>query len=198
MHSSDAFPEHLRHLRIPLPLPTPADGHAEEDLTWAYAWPGGRRLCDVFHQYIDCTNLNVADLGCGRGLLGFTALTAGASRVIFADRSPVALAWIQSILHENNLADRAICVQHEWGDPLPHSPFHLIVGGDILYRSQYFERLMSSIASSLAPDGRALLADPRTHLEDELPTLAHTHAMSWTALRCEVGWGTLAELKQMR
>jgi predicted nicotinamide N-methyase len=185
------FPPHLAHLRIPVPLPV-LDGTAtDEDLTWAYPWPGGLRLSAGLDGVVDCRGLRVADLGCGRGHLGFTALTQGAVTVVFADASRTALDFVDAVATANGMEPRMTCAPHTWGDVIPGAPFDLILGGDILYRPAFFGRLLASIADSLAPAGHALLSDPRVALDEELPALAAGAGLSWRILRQEAGWGTV-------
>jgi len=52
----------------------------------------------------------VLDLGCGSGLLGLTALRAGASRVIFVDRGPV-IEMARRAVTEAGFGDRAVFFQ---------------------------------------------------------------------------------------
>jgi predicted nicotinamide N-methyase len=130
----------------------------------------------------DCRSRRVADLGCGRGALGLTALTLGAQDVLFADASPVAIDFVDRALLANRLSGRAVAVPHTWGGALPGAPYALLLGGDILYRPELFPALIATIAASLAPDGLCLLSDPRQRLEDGLPGLAARHGLDW---RCE-------------
>jgi predicted nicotinamide N-methyase len=149
------------------------------DGTGAYAWPGGSRLAGDLPPVI---GLGVADLGCGRGACGRAALAGGASRVIFCDGDPAALAAVRADLPE---ADTAL---HEWGDPLPGGPYDLILGGDILYRPALHHHVLRSIASSLNANGEAWLSDPRHTLEEELPELAHSMGLSLRQKRRPAGY----------
>jgi 2-polyprenyl-3-methyl-5-hydroxy-6-metoxy-1,4-benzoquinol methylase len=185
-----ALPPHLRHLVVPVPIPVLGAEAPDEDFTWAYAWPVGQRLAAELTTLVPCRGAVVADLGCGRGHLGLSALVAGAERVVFADRSATALAFVQAVLTANGLGHRAACACHQWGDPIPGGPFDLIVGGDILYRPALFTELFRSIATSLRPDGICLLSDPRQQLDAELPALAQEQGLRW-AIRQDVTWATV-------
>ena len=146
-----------------------------DDATWRYDWPAGGRLLAELDALVDPGGLSVLDLGCGRGRLGAWARGRGAARVLFADLSPTALAAVTA-----RFAD-AETLLHRWGDLLP--PVDLVLGGDILYRPALFPALIDSLASALAGGGRALLADPRSSLEPELPGLCAQAGLRWSAER---------------
>ncbi|MFW5859329.1 MAG: class I SAM-dependent methyltransferase [Planctomycetota bacterium] len=156
--------------------------------TWAYAWPTGDRLAQDLTRLIDCRGLGVADLGCGRGHGGLAALLAGCTRALFADASPHPLGWVEAVLEANALSDRAQTRVHRWGTPLPQGPWDLIIGGDILYRPECFAALLDTLMASLAPEGCALLADPRQGLEPELVPLAEARGLKWDAARQASGY----------
>ena len=164
---------------VPLILPpwhpelgaAPPDG----DLTWAYPWPAGERLAAYLAAglgvEVDCRKLRVAELGCGRGRCGLTALALGAAAVRFCDVAVEPLAYVGRALLANGLEGGSTC-QHAWGTPVPDGPYDLVLGADILYRPTFQRALLQSVVQSLAPAGRALLADPRSVLEPELKEIA--------------------------
>ncbi|MDA3961012.1 MAG: methyltransferase domain-containing protein [Planctomycetota bacterium] len=157
-----------------------ATTEGDERPTWAYNWPAGDRFARDLLTLVEVVGKRVCDLGCGQGQLGFTALRAGA-QVCFADGSAHPLGFIRAMLEANQLT--ADCIHHQWGDPIPGAPYDLILGGDILYRRECFEALVCSIASSLAPGGQALLSDPRSTLEAELPSLASAQNLRYASQR---------------
>ncbi len=163
-----------------------ADG--DQRPTWAYAWPAGDRLAQDLAQLIDCRGLRVADLGCGRGHGGLAALCAGCARALFADASPHPLGWVDAVLLANGMEHRAETRLHRWGTPLPLGGWDLIYGGDILYRPECFAALLDTLADSLAPTGRALLADPRLELEPDLMQLAAARGLEWHTTRQATGY----------
>jgi SAM-dependent methyltransferase len=170
-------------LILPPWRPTLDDPTGDVDLTWAYPWPAGERLAADLPQLGTWTDTVVAELGCGRGRSGLTLLTLGAATCTFADLAPEPLAYVRAALTANHLDARGQTVIHAWGDPIPGGPFDLLIGADILYRPAFHARLMASIAASLAPGGRCLLADPRSDLEPELPGLAAEVGLTWQATR---------------
>jgi predicted nicotinamide N-methyase len=176
------LPAHLSWLREPDTALLPAEADPD-DHTWAYSWPAGLRMAAELPTLLPLAGARCCDLGCGLGALGFTALGAGASWVQFADGAAGSVAWIAAAIAPNALAARAHATRHDWGTPLPNSPWPLILGGDILYRPASFPALIATIAASLAPGGLCLLSDPRSVLEPDLPTLAEAHGLSWTPAR---------------
>lgn len=142
------------------------------DLTGAYPWPAGNRFARDLHDVVPVAGRRVLDLGCGPGQCGRRALELGAAVVVFADGSPAVVAAIGGG-----------AILHQWGEPVPGAPFDVILGGDILYRPECFTDLLCSIATALAADGVALLSDPRSVLDDELPVLALAAHLTWTTVR---------------
>jgi SAM-dependent methyltransferase len=174
-------------LLLPPWNPTLAPATGDGDLTWAYPWPAGERLAKdllALHELVPrLRGGRLAELGCGRGRSGLTALLHGAGSVLFCDVAPEPLSYVAQALHLNRLQDRGSTCQHAWGEVLPHGPYEVILGADILYRPHFQRALLISIAGSLARGGWALLADPRTVLEPELAIYAAELGLSWTTMR---------------
>ncbi len=152
----------------------------DRDPTWRYPWPAGRRLAEDLPHLLDWTGLRICELGCGQGIVGRAALTAGAASVTFTDISQEPLDHLTTLLGQD---PRVQCLAYAWGEPLPGGPYDLMVGGDILYRPAFFDRLANSIGQGLASGGFALLADPRTELEPELTTLLTAEGLTVTIER---------------
>ena len=182
------YPPHLSWLRIPATAPDPTAAPPGTDLTWAYGWPAGQKLGADLADLAACGGLRVADLGCGRGHNGFSALALGAAEVAFADASALALDFVAAVAAANDLASRCRTHLHHWGEPIPEAPFDLILGGDILYRPDWFARLLGTLAASLAPHGQALLSDPRHALDADLPRLAEAAGLTWETTRQTHGY----------
>jgi predicted nicotinamide N-methyase len=193
------LPAQLSWLRLPEENAAPASLETDmggDDHTWAYAWPAGTRLAPELASIVPLAGARLADLGCGLGGLGCTALGAGAAEVLFADGAAGAVAWLAALIAANGFAARARVANHRWGEPLPGAPWPLLVGGDILYRPRSFPVLLDSIALSLAPEGLCLLSDPRATLEDELPELARARGLWWQQERRAAGY-TLIRLRRL-
>ncbi len=176
------------------PVLEPATGDA--DLTWAYPWPAGERLAADLAAVVDCRGLTIAELGCGRGRTGLTALLLGATEVVFADLAEAPLTYVSRALLVNGISERGKTTRHAWGEPVHGGPFDLLIGADILYRPAFHAALLRSVASSLSSNGRCLLADPRTELESELPEMAAACGLTWHSQRRALNY-TLITLRQL-
>ena len=182
-HPTPLWPPHLQWVRPPDDGPRRELASDDEDVTCLYHWKAGAFLATLPGTQARCAGRTVADLGCGRGTLGLSACASGATRVLFADASAVAVDFLARTITVNELSQRAQAVQHSWGDVLPDGPWEVILGGDILYRPACFAALLDTIAASLAANGCALLSDPRITLEDGLPALAEARGLRWEAAR---------------
>ena len=179
-----------------------AEADGDRRPTWAHEWPAGLRLTQALpellaHWPLPLAQTRCCDLGCGRGLLGMALLHYGMGEVSFADGSPHPLAFVQAMLEHYHLAGQGQsyhCQCHQWGTPLDHGPYDLIVGGDILYRPECFPELLLSIQTSLQPQGVAWLSDPRHSLEKELPQLAEEAGLTWQQQRLEAHAITLVQV----
>lgn len=154
--------------------------------TWAYPWPAGERLARDLPDLLTESRLtprSCIDLGCGRGYLGMRArLALPDASVCWQDGSPHPLQWVASVIAANHWRQSFTMVS-QWGNQSGLAPADLVLGGDILYRPECFTVLMQTLATSLSPNGVAWFSDPRTHLEDSLPHVAHTHGLSWSQRR---------------
>lgn len=177
------WPPHLSWVIAPDTGPRRELSSDDEDVTCLYQWQAGAFLATLPSTRGRCAGRAVADLGCGRGTLGLSACAAGASRVLFADASMVAIDFMTRTIAVNRLAERATAIRHTWGEALPDGPWEVILGGDILYRPECFAALLDTIAASLTGDGCALLSDPRTTLEDGLPVQAEARGLRWESAR---------------
>ena len=175
-------------------MPTPTHDDAAGDATWAYAWPAGMRLAAELAAVAFCAGRRVLDLGCGGGQCGRAALAAGAREVVFADASPARWStWLRCCRWRSPGAGARSTTAG--GDAPPHGPFDLVLGGDILYRPFLFAELLASVAAGIGRDGAAVLADPRTTLEPELPPLAAAAGLTWEPVRRAGGY-TLVRLRR--
>lgn len=179
------WPPHLAWVIAPIDGPRRELANDNEDVTCLYQWKAGAFLANLPTMRERCRGRRVVDLGCGRGTLGLSACALGATHVLFADASAVAIDFLTRTIAQNQLLDRAQAVLHTWGEALPNGPWDVILGGDILYRPEWFPALLDTIAASLATDGCALLSDPRTTLEEGLPALAAARGLAWNSERVE-------------
>ena len=129
---------------------------------WAEPWPSGRVLGDEIALQ-PLQDLRVIELGCGLGLPALVAAARGA-KVIATDWYPAALA----VLRENvrrNLPAPIETIELDWLNPpswiAERERFDLVLGADILYELRYAGALTEIVPRLVAPDGEALIADPR-------------------------------------
>jgi predicted nicotinamide N-methyase len=194
------LPAHLDWLLRPAPLPSQYSAHertpaaSDDDVTGAYSWPAGSRLAGELRELADCRGAEVADLGCGLGQLGFSAIALGAHRVLFADGSPPLIDLAERTIACNQLGARAQASIHRWGQALPGGGYALILGGDILYRPECFAAIADTLMASLARGGVCLLADPRTRLDAEFAAELARRALCWSCERRSAGY-TLARVR---
>lgn len=102
--------------------------------------------------------------------------------MVLCDAAPEPLAYVQQALAANRFSHGSTS-RHTWGEPLHAGPYEVIIGADILYRPAYHRALLSTITTSLAPSGVALLSDPRSELEPELPAVAAAQGLTWEVER---------------
>lgn len=134
---------------------------------------------------------NVADIGCGTGVLAMAAAAIWKEPVIASDIDPVAVEVARANAAANGLGERMICVEAAgFGHPSlrERMPFDLIFAnilkGPLLM-------LAPDIATGLAPGGYAILSGILNTQADEV-VAAYRRAGLALAVRDEVGeWTTL-------
>jgi methyltransferase-like protein 23 len=100
----------------------------------------------------------VLELGAGTGLPGIVAASFGAS-VLQTDRDELALSVCRRNGERNGLPDIALRLS-DWTTWDDAGRYDWIIGSDILYGESLHPHLRRIFESSLAPEGRMLLADP--------------------------------------
>lgn len=142
---------------------------------WAELWPSGRALADHVAG-LELDGCDVLELGCGLGLPSLIAATRGA-RVLATDWAGDAI-----MLLSRNAARNALELDAElldWRDPemYPTRRFDVALAADALYEQRNVEPLLCCLAATLAPNGRALVADP-----------GRRHAASFPERAASEGW----------
>lgn len=101
---------------------------------------------------------SVLELGAGTGLPGIIAASLGA-RVVQTDKQPLALDACRENAARNGVA--GITVRQAdwatWDDP---ASYDVVIGSDVIYSEAAHPLLRDVLARAVAPNGRALLADP--------------------------------------
>ena len=137
----------------------------EEPPYWAHLWTGALTLARYIDSFIDVRDQTVLDLGCGLGLTGVVAAQKG-GRVIFADKEADALSFARENARLNGWAHSETRLLDFTRDSL-ETRFSFILGAEILYDQPTFPALARFLATHLASDGRAILADAkRTNTQD--------------------------------
>ena len=136
---------------------------------WAHVWPAARRLAA---QLLDETGQGrtLLELGCGSGLGALAALAAG-FQVTASDYYAEALEFVQLSALENHLPlpeTRVIDWRH-WPDDLGR--FDVVVAADVLYEPEHADLVTQAITRSLAPAGRAWVADPHRLGAERFPSV---------------------------
>lgn len=126
-------------------------------------WPSAIALAHDLHARAGARGgtlggLRVLELGAGTGLPGIVAASLGAT-VVQTDRHEGALAICRRNGARNGVAgiDYRLADWTLWDDPARHD---LVVGSDILYGEAMHPHLRTVLDATVAPGGRALVADP--------------------------------------
>lgn len=141
-------------------------------------WPSAIALAhEVAARGEAFRDARVLELGAGTGLPGIVAASLGA-RVVQTDRHDLSLAVCRRNGENNGTATIAYrrAEWSEWDDP---GSYDWVLGSDILYGGDATAPLLRRIfATSLAPAGRVLLADPFRRLS--LGLLEALESEGWT------------------
>lgn len=134
--------------------------YQEETPVWVDVWPAALALA----RWIKINSplfegKTVLELGAGLGLPGLVAAIAGAREVVQTDYVEEAVRLARQSAHLNNLSQVRNVVADWRSFPLTEQ-FDLIIGSDFLYLPATFPYLKKIFASSLAPGGKLVIADP--------------------------------------
>jgi len=125
---------------------------------WADVWPSSTALATIV-MGLDGTGLRALELGCGLGLVTIAALRAGFD-VVATDYYDDAMRFAR----RNALGNALRAPQTRLVDwrhfPADLGTFDLVLASDVLYEQEYAALVAAAIAATLAPQGRALVADP--------------------------------------
>jgi predicted nicotinamide N-methyase len=122
---------------------------------WAYGWAGGtvlaRHILD--HPQI-VRGKRVIDLGSGSGIVGITAMKAGAKAVTAIDTDPNAATAGQLNANANGVALTVLT-----GELTAPPQADLILGGDVFYDEGLAERMSALFAECVAQGIAVLIGD---------------------------------------
>lgn len=127
---------------------------------WAEVWPAsvllGRHILRNAEMLAGASCL---DLGCGLGLTGMIASSAGARVVAFDYEWPA----VRFARHnaELNGVEQPLWMLMDWRQPaLKAGAFDFIWGGDVLYEKRFFDPLIRLFRHALAPGGKIWIGEP--------------------------------------
>ena len=125
---------------------------------WADVWPSSIALARAVRS-MPGEGRTLLELGCGVGLVAAAALRAG-FEVTVSDYYDDALAFARMNGAANASREPKTMILDWRHLPIAIPAFDIVVGADVLYESAYGEVVARAIATTLARDGRALIADP--------------------------------------
>jgi predicted nicotinamide N-methyase len=136
---------------------------------WADLWPSSVALAEWFLGLGLPARTRVLELGCGVGLAGIAAASAGAA-VTMTDYEEDALMFARynALTNLPFRCASAIRFAHlDWRTPSVTERWDLVCGADILYDRALIDPLLALLARALAPAGTVVLTDPQRSPADD-------------------------------
>jgi predicted nicotinamide N-methyase len=129
---------------------------------WADLWPSSYALADRVAGEGNRRGgapLRLLELGCGLGLVTIAAMTAGFD-VLATDYYADALLFTRANALRVLGADPSVRLVDWRALPVDLGTFDRVVAADVLYEKRYATIVADALATTLAPGGIALVADP--------------------------------------
>jgi predicted nicotinamide N-methyase len=131
---------------------------------WAELWPSSIELARHCVEECSLRDKRVLEVGCGLGLAGVAAASAGA-HVIFTDYEPDALEFARYNALKNLPQD---CIESrvefrllDWRSDEEVGPVDMIIGADVVYERRNFLPILNITRSLLkGSDGCGIFTDP--------------------------------------
>src|SRR5439155_10434178 len=126
---------------------------------WADLWPSAIMLSRAMVNEVG-KGARLLELGCGSGLVTVASVIAGYD-VLATDYYDDALLFTQ-VNVERNLGGTAVRTREvDWRSiPDDLGTYSRVIAADVLYEPAYGDLIAAAIAVTLAPEGRATVADP--------------------------------------
>ncbi|HZT79172.1 MAG TPA: methyltransferase, partial [Gemmataceae bacterium] len=124
---------------------------------WADLWPAARMLAKVLLRQPWPAGQRALEIGCGLGLPGIVALSAGL-RVTFSDYDATALRFAADNARANGFADFHL-LQLDWRRPPDDLRVPVVLAADLIYELRNVEPLVGLVSKVLLPGGVCLLTD---------------------------------------
>jgi predicted nicotinamide N-methyase len=126
---------------------------------WATLWGSALALA---HAILTCDLVKpgeaALELGCGLGLASAIAALKRA-RMTVSDYQPDALKFARLNCLQISGQDPETCLL-DWREPPQDRQYALLLGADLVYERRFFDPLINTFESLLAPGGRILFAEP--------------------------------------
>lgn len=124
-------------------------------------WEAAEVLANFVEENFPVEGRTVLDLGSGTGVLGLCLAIGGAKSVVLTDRFDVVELLQKSLAQNALLAERVSVQELNWGEACPgllDQKFDLVVGSELLYNGNLYDKLMSSIVNFCSPSTTVLLS----------------------------------------
>jgi predicted nicotinamide N-methyase len=126
---------------------------------WAAIWPAAIGLGIHLFEHPMPRDTPVLELGCGIGVAGVAAATAGLM-VHACDYEPDALAFAAYNAALNRVAHRMAFRLLDWRTPDLNRQYPVVLGADIVYERPDHQPIADLLRDTLPPGGTFLLGDP--------------------------------------
>jgi ETFB lysine methyltransferase len=144
---------------------------------WADLWPSSLMLARAMVNEVG-RGARLIELGCGSGLVTVAAAIAG-FEVLATDYYDDALLFTRANVERNLPATTVQTREVDWRQMPPDlGLFARVIAADVLYEPTYGDLVANAIAKTLAPDGRATVADPGRLSRDNFVAAAKELGMS--------------------
>ncbi|HEY5312744.1 MAG TPA: methyltransferase domain-containing protein [Pirellulales bacterium] len=142
---------------------------------WADIWPSSRLLAERLVSQAG-RGRRLLELGCGAGFCALAAALAG-FETLATDYYAEALEFVEVNAARNGLPSLATRLV-DWREfPSDLAGFDWVVAADVLYERPYADLVAAAVSHSLAPAGRALVADPGRAGAAALPDACRQHGL---------------------
>ncbi len=142
-------------------------------------WPAAESLIAKLLDGPELRGVEVLDLGCGLGAVGFAAAACGA-RVTFMDWEPRALTIAAQSARDQGLPfESTTFFVADWRQPPPMGRFDRILAADVLYEERNVPGVTAFLAAHLKPGAQAWISDPGRPHARRVPALALEHGLNY-------------------
>jgi predicted nicotinamide N-methyase len=152
-------------------------GTSDWDPYWGLLWAAAPKTAELILGAAWPKGLKAIELGCGIGLTGLAAVTAGMD-VTFADHSSAAVSMALNNVLLNDLPP-AKGLTFDWNQP-PNEVFDFAFASDVLYDIRGHQPLITTLNQILAKGGTAWIGDAGRINAPHFVTLARSQGWDVT------------------